>query len=87
MRMWTIPGGSSATTTTTWDKMDKEQMIQAWAEYLLLEAPESYESENPLLENTPYYAKYRFGQEGDTQTIVTLGFYEGINELYLKISR
>ncbi len=74
-------------TTTTWDKMDKEQMIQAWAEYLSLEAPESYESENPLLENTPYYAKYRFGQEGDTQTVVTLGFYEGINELYLKISR
>lgn len=74
-------------TQTTWDKMDKEQMINAWAGYLELAAPESYESENPLLENTPYFAKYRFGANTDASTVVTLGFYEGINELYLKISR
>ncbi len=74
-------------TSTTWDKMDKDKMINAWADYLELSAPTAYESENPLLENTPYFAKYRFGDDLDTSTVVTLGFYEGINELYLKISR
>ena len=52
-----------------------------------LPTPEVYESENPLLENTPYFAKYRFGEDIDTGTVVTLGFYEGINELYLKVSK
>jgi len=61
-------------------------MINAWATDLELPAPTPYESENPLLENTPYFAKYRIG-EGDANTVVTWGFYEGINELYLKISR
>ncbi len=74
-------------TSTTWDELDKDKMINAWATYLELSAPTAYESENPLLENTPYYAKYRFGEATDASTIVTLGFYEGINELYLKISR
>lgn len=74
-------------TNTTWDKMDKEKTINAWATYLELSAPTAYESENPLLENTPYFAKYRFGEASDASTVVTLGFYEGINELYLKISR
>lgn len=73
-------------TNTTWDEMDKDQMINAWAIDLELPAPTPYESENPLLENTPYFAKYRIG-EGDANTVVTWGFYEGINELYLKISR
>jgi len=73
-------------TNTTWDEMDKDQMINAWATDLELPAPTPYESENPLLENTPYFAKYRIG-EGDANTVVTWGFYEGINELYLKISR
>lgn len=74
-------------TDTTWDKMNKDEMINAWATYMELSVPTAYESENPLLENTPYYAKYRFGEAADASTIVTLGFYEGINELYLKISR
>lgn len=74
-------------TRTTWDKMQPEQMINAWAEYMELPAPMVYESENPLLENTPYFAKYRFDINDDASTVVTMGFYEGINELYLKISR
>lgn len=74
-------------TRTTWDEMNQEQVIHSWAEYMELPTPEVYESENPLLENTPYFAKYRFGEDIDTGTVVTLGFYEGINELYLKVSK
>lgn len=74
-------------TKTTWDAMDAERMVSKWADYMGLPAPNPYDFENPLLENTPYYEKYRFsGIEGGS-TVVTLGFYEGINELYLKISR
>lgn len=72
---------------TTWDKMDSDVMMEKWAEYMDLSLPEKYESENPLLENTPYFRKYRFGENGETGTVVTLGFYEGINELYLKVCK
>ncbi len=74
-------------TRTTWDKLEPDDMVAAWAEYLGLSGQEDYESENPLLENTPYYEKYRFAGIDEGSTVVTLGFYEGINELYLKISR
>lgn len=74
-------------TGTTWNAMDPGQMVNSWAEYMELSAPEQYESENPLLENTPYFAKYRFSGPSDGSTVVTVGFYDGINELYLKISK
>lgn len=74
-------------TNTTWNAMEPEQMVNFWAEYMELSAPEQYESENPLLENTPYFAKYRFSGPSDGSTVVTVGFYDGINELYLKISK
>lgn len=74
-------------TNTTWSAMEPEQMVTSWAEYMELSAPEQYESENPLLENTPYFAKYRFSGPSDGSTVVTVGFYDGINELYLKITK
>lgn len=74
-------------TDTGWQDLDPGQMIDSWAEYMELSAPEEYDSDNPLLENTPYFKKYRFGGTEDGSTVVTLGFYEGINELYLKITR
>ena len=52
-----------------------------------LGAPQEYETDNPLLETTPYYKKYVFEGMGDERTIVTVGFYDGINELFLKISK
>ena len=39
------------------------------------------------MEATPYFEKYVFSQGEEEETIVTVGFYEGINELFLKISR
>ena len=59
----------------------------AWSKYMGLGSPQPYESDNPLLETTPYFKKYVFPGMGEERTIVTVGFYEGINELFLKISR
>lgn len=70
-----------------WTQMDSDGIVTAWADYIGLEAPEEYENMNPLSENTPYFKKYSFAGMEEDSTIVTIGFYEGINEMYLKISR
>ena len=70
-----------------WEEIDPDALIDAWSSYMGLTAPEVYESDNPLLETTPYYKKYVFNGAGGERTIVTVGFYDGINELFLKISK
>lgn len=70
-----------------WEEVDPDALIDAWSSYMGLTAPEVYESDNPLLETTPYYKKYVFNGAGGERTIVTVGFYDGINELFLKISK
>lgn len=70
-----------------WEDIDPDELIEKWSEYMGLTAPEDYENDNPLLETTPYYKKYVFSADGDERTVVTVGFYEGINELFLKISK
>ncbi len=70
-----------------WEEIDPDLLVEAWASYMGLTAPEPYETDNPLLETTPYYKKYVFSGTGGERTVVTVGFYEGINELFLKISR
>lgn len=72
-------------TERTWADMDPEQMIEAWSSYLGLTGRELYESENPLLETASEYVKYRFPGMEERSTVVTVGFYEGINELFIKI--
>lgn len=75
------------TNITRWEDVDADAIIETWAEYMGLEQPQEYEGTNPLSESTSYFKKYTFtGIEGGS-TIVTVGFYEGINELFLKISR
>lgn len=76
-----------ARTDRTWEEIDPDEIIEKWREYMGLDAPVPYETENPLLEATPYYKKYVFDGMGDERTIVTVGFYDGINELFLKISK
>lgn len=76
-----------ARTGRTWEEIDPDEIIEKWREYMGLDAPVPYETENPLLEATPYYKKYVFDGMGDERTIVTVGFYDGINELFLKISK
>lgn len=74
-------------TSLQWDEIDPDGIVESWRVYLGLEAPQAYDNDNPLSETTPYYKKYVFdGMEGE-HTVVTIGFYEGIQELFLKISK
>lgn len=72
-------------TPLLWSDIDTDLVIEEWSRYMGLGTPEPYESDNPLLETTPYFKKYVFSGMGEERTVVTVGFYEGINELFLKI--
>ena len=72
-------------TERTWAELEPEAIMESWCTYLGLTGMEAYDSENPLLETTPDFLKYRFPGIDESGTIVTIGFYEGINELFLKI--
>ena len=74
-------------TNMMWEEIDADVIVEEWRKYMGLSSPEAYESDNPLLETTPYYKKYVFSGMGTGKTVVTIGFYEGINELFLKISK
>lgn len=72
---------------SAWKDVDADKIVRSWAEYMELEEPVEQENTNPLAEATPFFKKYVFeGMEGN-DTVVTVGFYDGINELYLKVSR
>ena len=70
-----------------WEDIDPEEMIAQYAEYLELIGLENYEDPNPLLETTPYFEKFTFPGEEDGSTTVTIGYYEGIRELFLKVGK
>lgn len=74
-------------TDLTWEEIDVDDIMDKWSSYVGLENMEVYEDTNPLMENTPYFKKYRFPGAEEQNTVVTVGFYEGINELFLKISK
>lgn len=74
-------------TPLLWEDIDADRVAEEWSRYVGLGSPTPYESDNPLLETTPFYKKYVFPGMGDEVTVVTVGFYEGINELFLKISK
>ena len=74
-------------TKQEWKDIKPDEIIEKWSAYMGLSGMEEYEDVNPLLENTPYYRKYRFAGIKEENTIVTIGFYEGINELFLKITK
>jgi len=76
-----------ARTPRLWVDMDPDQIVDTWSSYLGLGKPAAYGDQNPLMEATPYFKKYVFSQGEEEETIVTVGFYEGINELFLKVSR
>lgn len=71
----------------SWEAVDADGMVAAWAAYMELGEPEEYGNTNPLSENTPYFKKYTFSGMEKEDVVATVGYYEGINELYLKISK
>ena len=75
------------TEISRWEDIDADEIVRVWAEYIGLSEPEEYQGTNPLAETTPYFKKYSFVGMEDGSTTVTVGFYEGINELFLKVSR
>ena len=75
-----------ARTDNLWSQMEPEQIMDAWGGYLGLTGREAYDSDNPLMETTPDFVKYRFPGMEERSTIVTIGFYEGINELFIKLT-
>lgn len=75
------------TEITSWAEIDADNIVRVWAEYMGLEEPAEYVNTNPLTETTPFFKKYSFAGMEANSTIVTVGFYDGINELFLKISQ
>lgn len=76
-----------ARTSLDWADIDPDAVIKKWSDYMGLSNPVPYEAENPLMETTPYFKKYVYSGSGEETTIVTIGFYEGINELFIKITK
>lgn len=74
-------------TDIKWADSKPDELVQKWSDYLELTGMAAYENTNPLLETTPNYKKYLFPGIENGNTLVTIGFYEGINELFLKISK
>lgn len=70
-----------------WENIDPEAMIVQYADYLELSGLQSYEDLNPLLETTPYFEKFTFPGDEDSSMTVTIGYYEGIRELFLKVGK
>ena len=75
------------TEISRWEDIDPDGIVNTWAEYVGLSEPEEYQGTNPLSESTPYFKKYTFSGIEEGTTTVTVGFFEGINELFLKVSR
>ena len=74
-----------ARTDSLWSELEPEEIMEAWGGYLGLTGREAYDSDNPLMETTPDFVKYRFPGMEERSTVVTIGFYEGINELFIKL--
>lgn len=70
-----------------WESIDPEEMIAQYADYLELTGLQNYEDQNPLLETTPYFEKFTFPGDADNSMTVTIGYYEGIRELFLKVGK
>lgn len=74
-------------TPRRWEEMDPDRIMETWSSYMGLVQPRPYDEPNPLMETTPYFKKYVCPGAAGEHTIVTVGFYEGINEFFLKITK
>ena len=70
-----------------WTQYDEGKIIQLWAEYLGTSTPESYEFTNQSVENATYYKQYALNGIDGEKTVITVGYYEGIREFFIKITK
>ena len=77
----------SIRSATMWEQYDTDEIIRLWAEYLGTNTPEAYTPGSPLLEDATHYQKYAIGGMDGDRTIVTIGYYDGIREFFIKIAR
>ena len=76
-----------ARTEWQWEQIDPDAIAKAWCNYLGLSKPEPDTEANPLTEATPYFRKYWIPGVGEEKTVITVGYYEGIREVFIKLSR
>lgn len=84
-------------TEGTWADMQPDSIMGSFSEYLGLYGLEKSERLDTLTETTSNIEKYTVPgmvngsgsaiEEADGMTTLTLGFYEGINELFLKVEK
>lgn len=74
-------------TEAEWADIRPDSIVQIWSDYLGLYKLQAGEAVKPLTETAQYVKRYTVPGMDDGNTIVTLGFYEGINELFLKIEK
>lgn len=84
-------------TEGTWADMQPDSIMASFSEYLGLYGLSKSETADTLTETTSNMEKYTVPgmvggsgnaiEEADGMTTLTLGFYEGINELFLKVEK
>ena len=75
-----------ARTEWGWEEIDPDAIARAWCNYLGLPEPSACSEVNPLGEATPYFKKYVVSGASEERTVMTVGYYEGIRELFVKVS-
>jgi|InofroStandDraft_1065614.scaffolds.fasta_scaffold60841_2 hypothetical protein len=75
-----------ARTEWEWENIDPDAIARSWCAYLELPEPILWEDANPLTETTPFFRKYIISGAAEERTIMTVGFYEGIREFFIKVS-
>ena len=70
-----------------WEDYDTDVIVTLWAEYIGSGAPEPYVPDSPRKEDATYYEKYFFSDTAGNKTIITLGYYEPVQEFFIKIAR
>jgi len=71
----------------TWAQYNADDAVRLWAEYLDTSEPQPFVPDNPLVEDASHYSKYTVKRTGNDKTVVTVGYYEGIQEFFVRITR
>ena len=68
------------------DAFEPDALANAWRQAANLTEAQLLEQNNPLPETTPHYKKYILEGLDSDSTVVTVGYYEGINEIFVRIT-